>query len=114
MHPSSYPIGLIHEVQNETFDIAKGVYALAEADDSLDDLSFLEGRFKVNSRLRRTATRVCTEKGGVFYIDFNPSVWDAIKEHEGEERTITNFYETCSKALNRLKIFNRMFARRNP
>jgi len=104
MHPSSYPIGLIHEVQNETFDIGKGVYALAEEDDSLDDLSFLDGRFQVNSRLRRNATRACTRNGDVFYIDFNPAVWDGIKEHEGEESALSNFHKTCSRCLEFLKL----------
>ena len=104
MHPSSYPIGLIDEVQNETFDIGKGVYALAEEDDSLDDLSFLDGRFQVNSRLRRTATRACASQGGVFYIDFNPAVWDGIKEHEGVESALSNFYATCSRSLEFLKL----------
>ena len=104
MHPSSYPIGLIDEVRNETFDIGKGVYALADAEDSLDDLSFLDGRFKVNSRLRRTATRLCTRNGDVFYIDFNPAVWDGIKEHEGEEGALSNFHKACSRCLEFLKL----------
>jgi hypothetical protein len=104
MHPSSYPIDLINEVQDETFDIGKGVYALADADDSLDDLSFLDGRFIINSRLRRTATRARTTSGGDSYIDFNPAVWYAIKDQEGEEGTVRNFYATCSRALEYLKV----------
>ena len=102
---SSYPTDLVDEVTNETFDIAKGVYALAYADNSIDDLSFLDDRFKVNNRLRRVAARFVFSRTSpdTFYIDFNPAVWDSIKGKTGEVETTSVFYDTCSNALQFLK-----------
>lgn len=102
---SSYPTDLVDEVTNETFDIAKGVYALAYADNSIDDLSFLDDRFKVNNRLRSTATRFVSNKKNPcdFYIDFNPAVWDLIKQSRGETKATTEFHRICSVALKLLK-----------